>query len=331
MPVQPLGKYLMRNPLLLVVLLLAAPLCHAADVYPNKAVRVVIPFSPGGTVDITGRLISQPLSEQLGKPFVVDNRTGASGTIANGLVARAAPDGYTLMIMDTSTTIVPGLFKSLPFDVEKDFAAISQIIRAPEAFVVHPTVNVSSLKEFVALAQASPGKLNYGSAGPGGAIHLSAELFKIAAKVNITHIPYKGGGEAMAAVLGGQVQMLLTTIPTVLPHVNSGRVRALAVTTEDKRRSPALPDVPSMAEAGVSGMTVYLWFGLVGPAGMPRAVVNKLRAEVQRALALPELRERFVALGGEVVGNTPEEFTALIRSELQLWARVIKAAGIPQE
>ncbi len=321
----------MRHILIAAALWLAAMPGHGAEVYPSKAVRVVIPFSPGGTVDLTGRLISQQLSEQLGKSFIVDNRTGASGTIANGIVARATPDGYTLMIMDTSTTIVPGLFKTLPFDVGKDFAAISQIIRAPEALVVHPSVNVTTLKDFVAQAQASPGKFNYGSAGPGGAIHLSAELFKIAAKVNIAHIPYKGGGEAMAAVLGGQVHMLLTTIPTVLQHVNSGRVRALAVTTESNRRSPALPDVPSMGEAGVQGMTVYLWFGLVGPAGMPRATVNKLRTEVQKALAVAEVKERFVAAGGEVVGNSPEEFSTLIRSELSRWAGVIKAAGIPQE
>ncbi len=313
------------------VMLLVTALCHGADVYPSKSVRVVIPFSPGGTVDLTGRLMSQQLTEQLGKSFVVDNRTGASGTIANSIVARATPDGYTLMIMDTSTVIVPGLFKSLPFDVARDFAAISQIIRAPEALVVHPLVNVTTLKEFVAQAQVNPGKLNYGSAGPGGAIHLSAELFKIAAKVNIVHIPYKGGGEAIAAVLGGQVQMLLTTIPTVLPHVNTGRVRALAVTTEGNRRSPAMPDVPSMDEAGVQGMTVYLWFGLVGPANMPRSVVNRLRAEVQKALAVPELKERFMAAGGEVVGGTPEEFTALIRSELSRWAGVIKTADIKPE
>ena len=313
------------------VMLLVTALCHGADVYPSKSVRVVIPFSPGGTVDLTGRLMSQQLTEQLGKSFVVDNRTGASGTIANSIVARATPDGYTLMIMDTSTVIVPGLFKSLPFDVARDFAAISQIIRAPEALVVHPSVNVTTLKDFVAQAQVNPGKLNYSSAGPGGAIHLSAELFKIAAKVNIVHIPYKGGGEAMAAVLGGQVQMLLTTIPTVLPHVNTGRVRALAVTTEGNRRSPAMPDVPSMDEAGVQGMTVYLWFGLVGPANMPRSVVNRLRAEVQKALAVPELKERFMAAGGEVVGGTPEEFTALIRSELSRWAGVIKTADIKPE
>ena len=313
------------------VMLLVTALCRGADVYPSKSVRVVIPFSPGGTVDLTGRLMSQQLTGQLGKSFVVDNRTGASGTIANSIVARATPDGYTLMIMDTSTVIVPGLFKSLPFDVARDFAAISQIIRAPEALVVHPSVNVTTLKDFVAQAQVNPGKLNYGSAGPGGAIHLSAELFKIAAKVNIVHIPYKGGGEAMAAVLGGQVQMLLTTIPTVLPHVNTGRVRALAVTTEGNRRSPAMPDVPSMDEAGVQGMTVYLWFGLVGPANMPRSVVNRLRAEVQKALAVPELKERFMAAGGEVVGGTPEEFTALIRSELSRWAGVIKTADIKPE
>lgn len=314
-----------------VLLSVSASLCQGVEAYPNKSVRVVVPFSPGGTVDLTARLISQQLSEQLGKTFVVDNRTGASGTIGNAIVARAAADGYTLMLMDTSTAIVPGLFKSLPFNVANDFAAISEIIRAPEALVIHPGVNVHTLKDLVAFAQANPGKLNYGSAGPGGAIHLSSELFKIAAKVNISHVPYKGGGEATAAVLGGQVQMLLTTIPTVLPHVKTGKLRALAVTTADGKRSSVLPEAPSMGEAGVPGMAVYLWFGLVGPAGMPREVVGKLRAEVRRALDAREIKERFMAQGAELVGSTPEEFTVHIRSELRRWAEVIRSAGITPE
>jgi len=321
----------MRFTLLLASMVVAASTCYGADVYPSKPVRVVVPFATGGTVDFTARVISQQLSEQLGRSFVVDNRTGASGTIANALVARSAPDGYTLMLMDSSTTIVPGLFKTLAFDVSRDFAAVSQIIGAPEALVVHPSLNVTTLKEFVALAQANPGKFNYGSAGPGGAIHLSSELFKIAAKVNVVHIPYKGGGEAMAAVLGGQVQMLLTTISTVVTHVNSGKVRALAVTAAERKRSPVMPDVPTMNEAGVPGMTVYLWFGLVGPAGMPKHVVDKLHAEVVKALAVPAVRERFVAQGAEVVGSSPQEFSAYIRDEVRRWADVTKAAGITPE
>ena len=320
----------MRNAWLFVLTLFGASLCFGAEVYPSKPVRVVVPFAPGGSTDFTARVISQQLSEQLGKSFVVDNRTGASGTIANGIVARSVPDGYTLMMADTSTTIAPGLFKSLPFDVARDFTAITQVMGGANVLVVHPSFKANTLKEFVALAQANPGKYNYGSAGAGGLNHLMAELFKVMAKVNITHIPYKGAGEVVPAVLGGQVDMLISTIPTVLAHVNSGRLRALAVTTDGKR-APSMPDVPSMSEAGVSGMTIYAWYGLVGPAGMPKEIVNKLRAEVVKAIAVPSVKERFITQGGEPVGSSPEEFSTLVRNELRRWAEVIRSAGITPE
>lgn len=317
----------MRNALLFVLTLFGASLCFGADVYPNRTVRVVVPVSAGGGTDFTARVISQQLSEQLGKSFVVENRTGASGTIANAMVARSAPDGYTLMMMGSDTVIVPGLFKSLPFDVAKDFSPITQVLAAPNVLAVNPSVKATTLKEFIALAQANPGKLNYGSAGPGSVIHLLAELFKIAAKVNVAHIPYKGGGEAIAAVVGGQVEMLFAAMPTALPHVNSGKVRALAVTTDGKR-SPVMPDVPTMREAGVSGMGVPQWWGLVGPAGMPKEVVNTLHTEIVKAIAVPSVRERFTVQGTEVVGSNPEDFSKHIRNELKLWAEVIKSAGI---
>lgn len=320
----------MRNAWSFVLMLFGASLCFGAEVYPSKAVRVVVPFAPGGSTDFTARVISQQLSEQLGKSFVVDNRTGASGTIANGLVARSVPDGYTLMLADTSTTIVPGLFKSLPFDVARDFTPITQVIGAPNVLVVHPSLKANTLKEFVALAQANPGKFNYGSAGAGGLNHLMAELFKLSAKVDIAHIPYKGAGEVVPAVLGGQVDMLVSTIPTVLAYINTGRLRALAVTTNGKR-APSLPNVPSMSEAGVSGMTIYAWYGLVGPAKMPKDVVRKLHAEVVKAIAVPAVKERFNAQGGEPVGSSPEEFSILIRNELRRWAEVIRSAGITTE
>jgi len=317
----------MRNALLFVLTLFGASLCFGADVYPNRTVRVVVPVSAGGGTDFTARVISQQLSEQLGKSFVVENRTGASGTIANAMVARSAPDGYTLMMMGSDTVIVPGLFKSLPFDVAKDFSPITQVLAAPNVLAVNPSVKATTLKEFIALAQANPGKLNYGSAGPGSVIHLLAELFKIAAKVNVAHIPYKGGGEAIAAVVGGQVEMLFAAMPTALPHVNSGKVRALTVTTDGKR-SPVMPDVPTMREAGVSGMGVPQWWGLVGPAGMPKEVVNTLHTEIVKAIAVPSVRERFTVQGTEVVGSNPEDFSKHIRNELKLWAEVIKSAGI---
>ncbi len=321
----------MRNVLMFVLTLFGASLCFGAEVYPNKSVRVIVPFGPGGGTDLSARLISQQLTEQLGKSFVVENRTGAGGTIANGIVAKSAPDGYTLMLMDTSTVIAPGLYKSLPFDIAKDFTPLTQIIGAPLVLVVPPSLNISMLKEFVALAQANTGKFNYATGGTGTINHLSAELFNRAARVNIAHIPFKGGGEMVTGLLGGQVQMLIATIPTVLAFVNSGKMRALAVTTADRKRSPSMPEVPSMSEAGVSGMIVYTWYGLVGPAGMPKEVVNKLHAEVVKAIAVPSVNERFIAQGSEMVGSSPDEFSKHIRNELQRWAEVIKSAGIAPE
>ena len=321
----------MRNAWLLVLTLLGAWPCFGAEVYPSKPVRVIVSYAPGGTSDIVARVISQQLAEQLGKSFVVDNRAGASGTIGYGTVARAAPDGYTLTLVEMSFSMIPSLFKSPPFDVAKDFNPVTQIIGTPLALVVHPSLKANTLKEFIALAQANPGKYNYGSAGVGTQNHLSAELFKTAAKVNIVHVPYKGGaGDVIIAMLSGQIEMLLTPMPSVLTHVNSGKVRALAVTTDGKR-ALAMPDVPSMSEAGVSGMTIYSWFGLAAPAGTPKAVANKLHAEVVKALVVPSVKERFIAQGGELVGSSPEEFSKLIRNEMRRWAGVIKSAGISPE
>ena len=317
----------MRNALLFVLLSLGASLCSGAEVYPIKTVRVVAPFAPAGISDIVARVISQQLSEQLGKTFIVDNRTGAGGIVGNGIVAKAAPDGHTLLMVNPAFTILPGISKALPYDTVKDFTPITQIMRVPSVLVVSPALNVNTLKEFVALAQANPGKFNYGSGGPGSALHLYSELFKIAAKVNIVHIPYKGGGENFAALIGGQIQMLIISVPTALQFVNSGRMRALAVTTDGKR-APSMPDVPSMSEAGVSGMTIYVWFGFVGPAGIPKAIVNKLHAEVVKALAASSVKNQFTGQDAELVGSSPAEFSKLIHNELQRWAEVIKSAGI---
>ena len=320
----------MRNVLLFVVMLSAALPGLGAEAYPSKAVRVIVPFGPGGASDIVARVISLQLSEQVGKTFVVDNRTGAGGTIANGIIAKSAPDGYSLLLMDTSTTIASGLYKSLPYVISEDFAPITQIMRVPNVLLVPPSINVNTLKDFVTLLQANPGKFNYGSAGAGSTNHLSAELFSRAARVNLVHIPYKGGGEAVAALLGSQIQMLIGPLPTVLGYVNSGKVRPLAVTTDGKR-SPAMPEVASMSEAGVSDMTIYSWYGLVGPAGTPKEIVNKLHAEVVRALAVPSVKQWYIAQGGEAVGSSPEEFSKHIRNEVQRWAETIKSAGIAPE
>lgn len=308
-------------------MLFGASLCSGAEVYPIKPVRVVAPFAPAGISDIVARVISQQLSEQLGKTFIVDNRTGAGGIVGNGIVAKSAPDGHTLLMVNPAFTILPGISKALPYDTVKDFTPITQIMRVPSVLVVSPALNVNTLKEFVALAQANPGKFNYGSGGLGSALHLYSELFKIAAKVDIVHIPYKGGGENFAALIGGQIQMLIISVPTALQFVNSGRMRALAVTTDGKR-APSMPDVPSMSEAGVSGMTIYVWFGFVGPAGIPKDVVNKLHAEVVKALAASSVKNQFSGQDAELVGSSPAEFSKLIHNELQRWAEVIKSAGI---
>lgn len=322
----------MRNAFLAGLLFLAATPAIGADAYPARPVRIIIPFAPGGSTDLIGRVVSRQLAEQYGRPFLVENRTGAGGTIANDLVAKSAPDGHTLMVADTSTTIAPGLFKSLSFDVARDFTPITQLVGVPNVLVVHPGVKAGSLKEFIALAQASPGTLNYGSAGVGAINHLSGELFKLAAKVNIVHVPFKGGaGEITAAITSGQVQMLISTVANVLTYVNDGRMRALAVTSDGNKRAPALPNVPSMAEAGLPGLSIYAWFGLMGPAGLPRDVVGNLHGGVVKALQVQPVRDALIAQGCELVGSSPDEFSRHVRSELQRWAGVIKSSGVTPE
>jgi tripartite-type tricarboxylate transporter receptor subunit TctC len=289
-------------------------------------VRIVVPFAPGGTVDFTARVIAQSLAEQLGKAFIVENRTGATGTIANAAVARSAADGYTLMLADTSIAMVPSLFKQLSFDVTKDFAPISLVISTPLVLIVPASLNVASLKDLIAQAKANPGTLNYGSGGIGSSTHLGAEMFRSAAAVDIVHVPYKGAGDAMQAVLGGQVQILVTALPTALAHIKSGKAKALAVTSG--KRSAALPEIPTAAEAGLPAFTVANWFGLVAPAGTPREIVDKLNGAVVKALANAQVRERFTVQGGDPVGNSPAEFGKLIRDEIPRWAGVIRSAGV---
>jgi tripartite-type tricarboxylate transporter receptor subunit TctC len=321
----------MRKACIFLMTWLAASSSVAADEYPAKTVRVIVPFAAGGLTDIVARLSSQHLSEQLGKPFVVENRTGASGTIANEMVARSAPDGYTLMMADTSTVIAGGgLHKALPFNVAKDFTPISQIVGVPNVLVVRPSLQAKNVKDLVALAHSKPGQLNYGSAGPGSAIHLYAELFKRKANVDIAHIPYKGGSDALAALMGDQVDMVFISVAPALPAVNSGKLRALAVTT-DGRRSSKMPDVPSMSEAGVSDMSIYTWIGLVGPAGMPKDIVDRLQLEVKKAIASPAAQERLAALGGEAVGSSPEAFSSFFQSEIRRWSETIKSTGLTPE
>jgi tripartite-type tricarboxylate transporter receptor subunit TctC len=320
----------MRRVCLILMMLSCVAPCLGAESYPNKPVRMIACFGAGSTVDFVARLLSQQMTEQLGKTFVVDNRTGASGTIGYGLLANAASDGYTLGLGEVGLTMVASLMKTLPYDVMKDFTPITQIIRTPMALVVNPTLNTRTLRELIAVAQANPGKYNYASVGAGTAVHMATELFKIAARIDVIQVPYKTGGEMLTGLIGNQTQMLLTTMPNVVTYVNSGKVRALAVTTEGKR-SPALPAVPTMSEAGLPGVVIYTWAGLIGPASMPKPLVHKLHAETMKAIAMPAVGDRLVADGAEIVGSSPEEFGVLIRSELKRWSGVVKTAGITAE
>ncbi len=319
-----------RKALLFGLTLFGASQCLGAEVYPNRPVRIIVHLVPGGTSDLVARLIARQLDEQLKQPFIVENRPGGSGTIAGGIVARALPDGHTLLAATGAMTIYPGFGKPMPYDVVRDFTPITQIAGSPNVLVVHPSLNVATVKEFIALAQAQSGKFNYGSNGFGGTVHMASELFKMVSKTNIVHIPYKGGGDLISAMLGGHIQMAFGAIPTLAANIKNGQLRALAVTTDGKR-SPALPDVPSMSEAGVPGMAVYSWYGLAGPARVPKEVVSKLHAEVLKAIALPTVRDRLIAADADPVGSSPAEFSAHIRSELKRWATVIKSAGIVAE
>jgi len=309
------------------VMVLASP-CMAQDAYPSRPVRLIVTAAPGGVVDVTARIITPPLSEQTGRQFVVENRTGAGGIIGSGFVSKAAPDGYTLLMATPGFTIVPVLHKSLPYDPVKDFTAITQITGATQVLVVSPQLKAATLKEFIALAQANPRAYNYGSGGPGSPLHLYSELFSKAARVNLVHISYKGGGgESMTALIAGEIHMLFAAIPTAQAMIKSGKVRALAVTTDGKRLS-SMPDVPSMSEAGLPGMTINAMYGLVGPAGLPRNVVTRLHSEVVKALTLPSVKERYAAQDAELVGSAPEEYAELLRNEVRRWSEVVKTSGI---
>ena len=306
----------------------AAP--DAAQAYPARPVRMVVPFAAGaGSNDIMARLIAQKLSESVGQQVVVDNRPGASGIIGCDIVAKAQPDGYTVLMMSLTLTVNPSLFKKLPFDAEKDLIAVTMVASAPLMLVVHPSVPAKSVAELVAYAKANPAKLNFGSGGAGATPHLAGEMFKLLGGVQMTHVPYKGGAPALADLVGGQIQVMLENIPGTLPFVKGGKLRALAVT--DKKRSPVVPDLPTLDEAGLKGYELVGWNGLFVPRGTPKPVVNKLYGETKRALALADIKERLAQMGAEGVGNTPEQFAAFIRAEIPKWAKVVAAAGIKTE
>ncbi len=300
--------------------------CVLAQSYPSRTIRLVVPSSPGGGTDITGRILAQKLSEQLGQQVVVDNRAGAGTVIGNDIVAKSAPDGYTLLMGISTLAINPSMYSKLPYDALSDFAPISQVVSAPNILTVHPSVPAKTVKEFIALAKAKPGSIVFGSAGMGTSPHLSGELFKTMAKIDILHVPYKGSGQSVISLLAGEISASFPSVPTAIPYIKTGRLRGLGVTTSARTR--ALPDVPSIAEAGLPGYEATQWFGVLAPAGTPRPIVDHLYQEVSRALHAPDVRERLIADGAEPIGSTPEEFAVYIKSETEKWARVIKASGI---
>ena len=311
--------------------LAAAALCSAAYAqdYPTKPVRIVVPFAPGGPNDIIARLVAQKLTEARGQPFLVENRAGAGGNIGTDFVAKSAPDGYTLLSAGPGSLIINPLMGKVPYDTARDFAPITLMARASNALVAHPSLPVRSVKELIALARARPGAINYGSGGNGSTPHLSAALFAAMAGVALTHVPYKGTAPAIADLVGGQVQIAFLGIPAVLPHLKSGRLRVLAVT--GLRRSPELPDVPTVDESGVSGYEVSPWYGLLAPAGTPRAIVARLSAESAKIVRAPEMREKLAAQGAEAGGSTPEEYAAVIRADTATWTSVLALAGLRAE
>jgi tripartite-type tricarboxylate transporter receptor subunit TctC len=298
----------------------------AIDAFPTKQIRIVVPFPAGGATDIAARAIADKMGAAWKQPVVVENRGGAGGNVGSDVVAKAPADGYTLVMGVTgSHAINISLYAKMPYDPVRDFEAISQVAVVPNVIVVHPSVKAVTLKEFVALAKREPGKLDYASLGSGTAAHLGMEMFKRDAGIFLVHIPYRGSAPAVADLIGGQVQVMMDGLPSALPHVKVGRLRALAVTSQ--KRSPAAPDLPTIAESGYPGFYADAWSGLFAPRGTPKAVVDRLAAETRRILALPEVRERLAGLGAEPVGSTPAEFASHVQREIAKWAQVVKASG----
>ena len=312
----------------LAVLALSGAGAIAADSYPARPVRLIVPFPPGGSNDIVGRVIGQRLSERLGKPVVIDNRGGAGGTIGTEIAVRSQPDGYTLLIVSVAYAYNPSIYK-LPYDPLKAIAPVAILGTGPNAMAVHPSVPARSVKELMALAKAKPGQLNYATAGIGSFQHMSSEMFRIMSGLDIVHIPYKGGGPAMLAVIGGQAQITIGSLLQTLPHIRSGKLRPLG--TGGAKRNAALPDVPTIAEAGVPGYEANNWWGIVAPAGVPQAIVKRVNGEIAAILALPETQKWFLSEGGEAVSKTPDGFRQWIVSEMGKWGKVVKQAGIKAE
>ena len=315
-----------KLPPVVTIALLFAPLMADAQDYPSRPVRVVVPFSAGGPAEIIARVTGQKLTELYRQPFVIDTRGGGGGTIGVDIVAKAAPDGYTLLLHTIGHIIAPGLYRKLPYDAEKDFVPIAIANTTQLMLIVHTSVPAKSVQELIALARAKPKQLNFASSGSGGISHLAGHLFLTMANIELTHVPYKGMAPGLTDVVAGQLQMVFPDPAVALPHVRAGRVNGLGVT--GTKRVPSAPNIPTIAESGLPGYDVPVWYGYLAPRGTPRSVIDKIHTGVTKAMGSPDLRDRFTGEGGDATVRGPEEFAALIRSDLPKWAKIIRDAGV---
>ena len=320
------GLRLLATAWLALVLATAAP---AGAQYPERAVRLIVPFAPGGGADLTSRLIAQRLPDALGRQVIVDNRAGGASNIGTEAAARSAADGHTLLLATLSTSVNASLFPKLPFNALKDFEPVSLLVTVPLVVVVHPALPVQTIQDLIALAKSRPGTLNYASGGIGSANHVAGELFKHMTGVQIAHVPYKGGGPAIADILGGHVSLLFGTLTSTHEFAKSGRLRALATT--GGKRSVAAPELPTVAESGLPGYLVEAWYGVMAPTGTPRPIIDRLAVELARIVQAPDVRETLRAQGTESVGSTPEEFARYLRAEIEKWSKMVKAQGLRNE
>jgi tripartite-type tricarboxylate transporter receptor subunit TctC len=300
-----------------------------AQSYPSRTVRIIVPYAAGGNTDFTARAVAAKLKDAFGQPFVVENRPGGATNIGSDLVAKAAPDGYSLLMGGASNAINMSLFKELSYDTTRDFAPVALCVQGANLLAVHPDIPARTVQELIALAKARPGRLNFASSGIGSSNQMAGELLKMMAGIDIVHVPYKGNAPAVTDTLGGQVDMVFSGLPALIPHLHSGRLRAIAIGS--LKRFPGLPDIPTFDESGLKGYATTTWFGLLAPAKTPRDIIVRLNAEVAKVLASAEIKERFLAEGLEPMGGTPEDFARFIGGEIEKYARVIKAAGVPQQ
>ncbi len=316
----------MLSRLIAAIALSAVASLALAQPYPNKPVRVIVAFAPGTTSDIVGRLISEKLSQSMGQQFIVENKTGAGGTIGAEFVAKAPADGYTLLLSTAALPVSASVYPGLKYDTGKDFASITVVSQSPLLLASNLNFPPRTVRELIDYAKANPGKVSFGSAGVGTSHHLTGEKFKLDAGIDMIHVPYRGSPPAHTDLIGGQIQLMFDNIVALMPHVSSGKVRAIAVSSA--KRHPLLPDVPSLQEAGVRDFETVAWFGFVAPAATPRDIVNRLNAEIVKALALPDVREKLIASGAQIVGNTPEAADKHLRDDIAKWAVVVKAANV---